>query len=282
MYSNLVLTVSGLLFFYMSRNGFSDTNMFCNRKILFKIYINYTCENNMQLFIPSENSILRRHKILYFTVATKQSSAVLLPMSLEKFVNFWQKKINMNKVIFVCSKIFMADYRKVWCTTSVNFPLWTMCCRYSLGVNMKFPVWPQKGGLIPQKTSYIPVYWEPGIGMQNGDLETYFGKLSVGWAGMWGGDRFGSIAKIICQAGSPPYWDTVTLKFARYSTITITRKPCHRTLLYFMTHSIQIIYTVVHVDSNVDKLLFLNKKRNKMYLRNLINWHNKSELFWCS
>ncbi len=73
---------------------------------------------------------------------------------------------------------------------------------------MKFPVWPQKGGLIPPKTSYIPVYREPGIGMQNGDLETYFGKLSVVLAGRggggWRGDRYGSIAKI-CQA-------------ARYST----------------------------------------------------------------
>jgi hypothetical protein len=32
----------------------------------------------MKLFIPSENYILMRHKILYFTAATKQSTAVLI------------------------------------------------------------------------------------------------------------------------------------------------------------------------------------------------------------
>ncbi len=73
---------------------------------------------------------------------------------------------------------------------------------------MKFPVWPQKGGggLIPPKTSYIPVYQEPGIGMQNGDLETYLENFLLGGrGGGFGRDRFGSIAKI-CQAGGPPYW----------------------------------------------------------------------------
>jgi hypothetical protein len=134
----------------------------------------------------------------------------------------------------------------------VNFPLWTVCCRYSLGVNMKFPVWPQwgrgGGGLANStknqlhssilRTRNWHAKWRP---------RNLFGKtfcwVGGGWG--WGRDRFGSIAKI-CQAGGPPYCDTVTLKFARYSTITITRKHCHRTLLYFITQCLKYVFCSAH------------------------------------
>ncbi len=71
-------------------------------------------------------------------------------------------------------------------------------------------------------------------------------------------NRFSSIAKI-CQAGGQPYCDTVTLKFARYNKKTLSQD--------------SLMYTVVHIDSNVHKL------QNKMYLLYMIFWHNKSKLF---